>query len=425
VGTVAHNPHVGNMARALYEVDSLAAFYTGGIDIVKSPGGRFIRRMASSVYPPLDSRLRRRHIPGVPQELIFPAWGWEGLRLATRYLNFGERLGDQVWERSELALDRRCARILTEDRFDAYLGVEHGALSSLQAAHTLGKKSVVSFLSPHHAIRAEWVDPEYERFPELLTPSIRKIRQLAKIRDARRDEEARTASVVYCASTFTAQSLIRVGLATPERLSVVPPGCPEVEPSRLPNAVNGGPMRFVWSGTVAVHKGIRVLLEAWKRLNPNRSAELHIYGALTVSQRFFRPTPPNVVFHGPVTSWEIRSAYQQGDVLVFPTLCDGFGMVVGEAFSSGLPVITTPNAGAADLIRHGDNGFLVPPRDAEQLAERLEWCLDHPEQLRAMGSAARQTALGWSWRDFRRVFRADLTERLDLASPALSASAVQ
>jgi len=412
IGTVAHNQHIRNIARAMHEGGSLGAFYTGGVDLFKSTGMRLIRSLASNVYSPLDGRLARRRVPDVPADLIFSHWGWEGPRLAARYLGLGARIVDRLWEQSELSLDRRCASLLRDDQFDAYLGVEHGALSSLQSARALGKPGIVAFFSPHYSARAEWVDPEYERFPELLTPATRKIRQLAKARDARRDEEARMADLVHCASMFTAQSLLRAGVVTRDRMTIVPLGCPEIPPDLQIPVSKIRPVRFVCSGTVAVHKGTHILLEAWKRLRPGHSAELHLYGAVTVPKSFCGPADDSVVFHGHVGSAELSQAYQESAMLVFPTLCDGFGMVVAEAFAHGLPVITTRNAGAADLVREGENGYVIPARDADSLAERLAWCIDHPEELRAMRPQARQTALDWQWQDFRSLFSAQFNERL-------------
>ena len=60
--------------------------------------------------------------------------------------------------------------------------------------------------------------------------------------------------------------------------------------------------------------------------------------------------------------------FRRAAMLVLPTLCDGFGYVVSEAMANGLPVITTYNAGAAERVDEGRNGFVVPPADALALA---------------------------------------------------------
>jgi glycosyltransferase involved in cell wall biosynthesis len=55
-------------------------------------------------------------------------------------------------------------------------------------------------------------------------------------------------------------------------------------------------------------------------------------------------------------------------------------------------VITTHNSGAGDLIADGVNGWIVPVRDADALADRIAWCLDHPVELAAAGEKALETA---------------------------------
>jgi glycosyltransferase involved in cell wall biosynthesis len=75
---------------------------------------------------------------------------------------------------------------------------------------------------------------------------------------------------------------------------------------------------------------------------------------------------------------EQRRAYlerfQTSDVFVFPSIEDGFAIVVGEALACGLPVITTRNTGASDLVQPGENGEIVPIRDPEAIAQAvLKW----------------------------------------------------
>ena len=108
----------------------------------------------------------------------------------------------------------------------------------------------------------------------------------------------------------------------------------------------------------------------------------------------------------------LRDAYIGASVLIFPTLFDGFGMVVQEAFAYGLPVITTAHAGAAELIVEGMNGFVIPPRDPEALAQIMSWCISHPEELWKMRVAALKTAEAWTWKDFRDTLKQRLNEKL-------------
>src|SRR5205807_1893133 len=103
---------------------------------------------------------------------------------------------------------------------------------------------------------------------------------------------------------------------------------------------------------------------------------------------------------GSVPQVELFAAFERSDVLVFPTLADGFGMVVTEAFSRGLPVITTDQAGASDLVEHGRNGLIIPAGDSAALVEALQWCLDNRKPLYQMRSYALETARRWQWPDY-------------------------
>jgi glycosyltransferase involved in cell wall biosynthesis len=87
-------------------------------------------------------------------------------------------------------------------------------------------------------------------------------------------------------------------------------------------------------------------------------------------------------------------------------------MVVTEAFANGLPVITTPRAGAADLVRHGENGFIVEAASAVAIAESIEWCLSNRAALSKMRGAACATAASWQWSDYRRALSQGLLDKL-------------
>jgi glycosyltransferase involved in cell wall biosynthesis len=96
---------------------------------------------------------------------------------------------------------------------------------------------------------------------------------------------------------------------------------------------------------------------------------------------------------------------QGAHALIFPTLCDGFGLVVNEAFSQGLPVVTTRRAGAADLVREGENGWLIEAGDAGAIAAVIERLEGDRGGLAALRPAALRTAAGWQWHDYRRRIR--------------------
>ena len=132
--------------------------------------------------------------------------------------------------------------------------------------------------------------------------------------------------------------------------------------------------------------------------------------------RVLHPLPEGVELGGSIPRAELMAHYRSSDALIFPTLCDGWGMVVTEAWSRGLPVITTDCAGAADHLRDGQNGLLIRAGDARAIAESLDWCLAHRGDLRAMREAALATAENWPWAAYRTML-ADVLRRANLFGP--------
>ena len=102
---------------------------------------------------------------------------------------------------------------------------------------------------------------------------------------------------------------------------------------------------------------------------------------------------------------QILEQMRQHDVLLFPTLFDGFGLVITEALSQGIPVITTLNSGAPECIRDGVEGFIVPIRSSQAIAARLQQLVDDPEQLVAMRQACLQRAAELSWAGYEQSLR--------------------
>jgi glycosyltransferase involved in cell wall biosynthesis len=99
--------------------------------------------------------------------------------------------------------------------------------------------------------------------------------------------------------------------------------------------------------------------------------------------------------------------FQTSDIFVFPSIEDGFGIVVAEALACGLPVITTKNTGASDLIEPGRNGEIVPIRDPEAIAEAaLKWWAKVQRQERPEGVAGMRERL--SFETFEKTFMSQL-----------------
>lgn len=139
-------------------------------------------------------------------------------------------------------------------------------------------------------------------------------------------------------------------------------------------------------GSYSYNKGYDLLLEIWSKIEQNFPAwELHIYGKGTYDNLHSIAEDlnlKNIHFHAPVP--EIEKEYLNSSLLVLPSRSEGFGMVLIEAMSFGLPVVSfnCPN-GPADIITDGEDGFLIENGNTTKFAEQLSK-LTADDNLRAI-----------------------------------------
>ena len=164
--------------------------------------------------------------------------------------------------------------------------------------------------------------------------------------------------------------------------------------SRLPR---GKPFTVICVGQITPRKGHLYLLQAWKKLGlPN--SELLLIGGVSLEMSPILRRYKGIRHISKVPNSELREYYARSSVFVLPSLEDGFAVVCAEAMACGLPVITTVNTGAADIIADQKDGFIVPIRSPDAIAEHLE-LLYRDDGLRQEMSAAAlakaRTELSW------------------------------
>ncbi|MFW6173904.1 MAG: glycosyltransferase family 4 protein, partial [Elusimicrobiota bacterium] len=106
-----------------------------------------------------------------------------------------------------------------------------------------------------------------------------------------------------------------------------------------------------------------------------------------------------VIFAGNIPE-NINFYYSASDVFIFPTLYEPFGLVIVEAISSGLPVITSELTGASELIEEGETGLLLnSPSDSDEIATEINKLLENPNLLSKMEKNTRGIAEDYSWQE--------------------------
>jgi glycosyltransferase involved in cell wall biosynthesis len=393
-------------ARAFYERRALAAFVTG---LVFEQAR--ISRYDDYLGRRITKELRRRAITQIPASMVISYPWLEALRTVLSRCVKNPIYADMVWD----AMTHRFDHIVGQRHLkgtQAIYAFEYAAKSTFEQAALLGVAKILALPATDNKEFEDIKNREEARFPELRSRQHRYFARRFTRRYERRCAEIALADVIVANSEVTRLSHIRAG-ADPEKIVTVPLAAPPgIEAITKPMADIDGPLSVVWAGNAAIRKGAHYFFDAWRVINAGKRASALVYGTMDLPERVLRSAPEGLDFMGSVPQADLLAAFERADVLVFPTLADGFGMVVTEAFSRGLPVITTDKAGASDLVEHGRNGLIVPAADSTALAEALRWCLDNRKALYQMRFHALETARRWQWPDYRRLLIAKITEGL-------------
>jgi phosphatidylinositol alpha-mannosyltransferase len=160
-------------------------------------------------------------------------------------------------------------------------------------------------------------------------------------------------------------------------------------------------LRVLFVGRPEERKGLPVLLQAFEGLVEHVPARLTVVGAGPEDvERYVSEASAeaHIEARGRVEHSELWQRLHEADVLCAPSLSgESFGMILTEAFAAGTPVIASNIAGYADVVTDGVDGILVPPADAQRLAEELQALHHEPERRAAMGRAARTSAERYAW----------------------------
>jgi glycosyltransferase involved in cell wall biosynthesis len=158
---------------------------------------------------------------------------------------------------------------------------------------------------------------------------------------------------------------------------------------------------IVYSGKLLPRKDPLTLLRAVDAMrHRHRAAVLFLgHGELREElQRFAAERNLSVHFAGFVNQSELPKHYAAADVFVLPSLDDPRATVVNEAMAAGLPVIVTDRCGpAGDIVRHGENGYVIGPGDVQTLASHLDTLVEEPGVRERMAARSREIIATWDY----------------------------
>lgn len=374
---------------ALQEDDLLSGLVT---DVYSPPLGplRWIR--------PLD-RLARRRVRKLPFNKV--RWSWPVLRMQLfdlrRARDGAERAA--VYERIDQCLSRAALKLALHSNANLFLYGGY-AREAFEASGARDLKKGLFVFHPHGRASQEILGEDVEKHPEVAESHRWHMQEILLSDCGRLDAEIAAADFLVCASSFTKRSLGGID-SLEQPIRVAPYGAfRSLRP--LASRRKEGPARFLFVGQGVQRKGLHHLLKVWRSVKPTEAS-------LTIVAAFLDPNlrpladQPNVTLLHAQSARDLQCLYDAADILVMPSLVEGFGLVYLEALSAGCFTIGTENTGLPDLNLPEDIAQVIPAGDLAALRTSIDQSIAIVRSGGLDREKIRRFADALSWEGFRQT----------------------
>jgi glycosyltransferase involved in cell wall biosynthesis len=208
------------------------------------------------------------------------------------------------------------------------------------------------------------------------------------------------AGKVITVSRTTQQKLYDLNLGL-EGIEIFIPGLDIDQKVKQKKKIFPDKFKILFVGTIEERKGILYLIEALKLIT-FQDFELNIIGEELNAKAYYAKLisiisdsnlKNKVFFRGKVSRQELEDYYLNSSIFVFPSLWEGYGLVVAEAMAYGLPVIASRIPAIGEIIDDEENGFLVESKDSKQIAEKINLLKSNQTLLIEISENAKKKSL--------------------------------
>jgi glycosyltransferase involved in cell wall biosynthesis len=370
-----------------------------------------------SVSPSLAIELGRRVFAELPPSRIMTMPWRELVRQIARRVGLTSLARHETgWASCDAiygTLDRHVARALRRGMIRPRLvyAYEDGALETFRESNRQGISTVYELPLSYWRLTHQILGEEREIRPAWASTLDALLDSPAKLQ--RKDLELASCDVVVVPSHFVAKSLA-LAPERPKRIEIFPYGVAPPVDAPVAERDEHEPLRILYAGQLTQRKGLAYLFEALSRFE--YPYELSLAGPFptTLCEALEAAlAKPNHRWLGILPHARLLKEMMRNHVFIFPSLAEGFGLVVTEALSAGLPVITTTNTCGPEIMTDGGEGFIVPIRDPDAIAEKFTLLYEDECRRRAMAEAAKRRAAEVSWARFEDQV-ADLVRELNV-----------
>ena len=376
------NANVRAILKGLAKRNILGEFHTS-IAVKNNGISSYISKL-----PPF-AELKKRTYKDVPSNYIKTHSLLELGRLLSnkfRLLNFIEHENgvfsiDRVYKDLDIKVSKRVKE------FDAVYAYEDGALETFKEAKKNNKICLYDLPIGYWRSMRKLLAQEMENRPDW-APTLTGFKD-SKLKVERKDLEIQNSDIIFVASSFTKKTLEDYPGDLPE-VKVIPYGFPPVYDDRVYNTKKEK-LDLLFVGGLSQRKGIANVLEAAEVLKDQ--VNLKLIGRKSVENcDALNKSVANSNWVPAMPHDKILEEMRKADILVFPSLFEGYGLVITEAMSQGTPVITTNRTCGADYITDGVNGWIVKPGSTKDLISKIQNIFENKSLLADIGKNAMETA---------------------------------
>jgi glycosyltransferase involved in cell wall biosynthesis len=285
-----------------------------------------------------------------------------------------------------------------------------GALETLKAAKRLGIPTVLERCNAHTRFAMEVVQKECDRLGVALPPDHEHAYNEEKLR--KEEEEYALATRLLCPCDFVVKTFLDQGFAK-EQLVRHTYGYDEkvYYPSRGPREPKRG-LTMLFVGVCAVRKGVHYALEAWLKSSASKDGTFQIAGEfLPAYQEKLAPllAHPSVKVLGHRN--DVPGLMRKSDILVLPSIEEGFGLVIAEAMGSGS--VPLASEACTEICSHMKTGLMHRVGDVEALTQHITMLHEDRALLEKLRAASLEAAPTFTWTAAGRMLLEAYRETLD------------
>lgn len=214
------------------------------------------------------------------------------------------------------------------------------------------------------------------------------------------EKEIELSNFIFVASDFVKKSYMYSNVSS-EKLIKIPYGVDNSSFKWIMHKNQGNIINLIYVGQITYYKGIHHLLPIIKEHYKDKVI-LTLVGKYDTNDILYKEyhTAPNIKFLGYITNDKLFQYYQQADAFIIPSLGEGFGLVILEALSTGLPVLTSDSTGGNDAIINGYNGYVFEAGNDKDMIDKIDTFINNISSLEIMSKNARNTALNYTWKHY-------------------------